>query len=82
MAIHENWTRGTFRLAVVALRADVRNEADVLALLRAPPPIRLNAVNIDEHAAAYVVRSTSINGRRRICEARPFCATSGLCSKA
>ncbi|MBR1298553.1 hypothetical protein [Bradyrhizobium sp. AUGA SZCCT0042] len=52
IAIGENWTRDTFRLAVVALRAAFRNEADVLALLRAPPPIRLDAVDIDEHAAA------------------------------
>jgi hypothetical protein len=55
-AIGENWTRDAFRLAVVALRAAIRNEAEVLALLHETPPVprlpRLDAVEIEEHVAA------------------------------
>jgi hypothetical protein len=35
IAIGENWSNDTYRLAAVALRAAIRNEADLLALLPA-----------------------------------------------
>ena len=37
IAIGENWSNDTFKLAAVALRAAIRNEGDLLALLPATP---------------------------------------------
>jgi hypothetical protein len=38
IAIGENWSNDTFKLAAVALRAAIRNETDLLALLPAAAP--------------------------------------------
>jgi hypothetical protein len=55
IAIGANFCNDTFRLAVVALRAAIRSEIDVLALLRETPTPgshSVHIVDVDEHRAA------------------------------
>jgi hypothetical protein len=53
MAMRENWSGDTYKLAAVALRAAIRNETDLLTLLPAAAPATPpRAVDRAAHAEA------------------------------